>query len=125
MRRAARRILVLLFGLLVPLSASAGETKLSGAEVTEALTGNTAIYKGGVIKQFFSESGATPYWDGSRLTRGIWRVTGDQYCSVWPPSNAWSCYDMYSTEDGGIVWVGSRGDRYLATMVSGDQMAAQ
>lgn len=125
MHRAIRLTLLALFTALVPLVASADETKMTGAEVTEALTDNTAIYEGGVIKQFFAKSGATPYWDGSRLTHGSWRVTGDQYCSVWPPNNVWACYDMVRTPNGGIVWVGSGGDRYPATMVAGDQMAAQ
>jgi len=125
MHHAVRLTLLSIVAAAVPLAASADETKMTGAEVADALTGNTAIYEGGVIKQIFAKSGATPYWDGSRLTHGSWRVTGDQYCSVWPPNNVWACYDMFRGSDGEVVWVGSRGDRYLATMADGDQMAAQ
>lgn len=125
MRRAVRLTVLAVATAVIPLAASADETKMTGAEVTAALTDNTAIYEGGVIKQFFAKSGATPYWDGSRLTHGSWRVTGDQYCSVWPPNNVWACYDMFRASDGGVVWVGSGGDRYPATMAGGDQMAAQ
>jgi len=125
MRRAVRPILLICAVALGSLPAVADEAKMTGKEITAALTGNTAIYEGGVIKQFFAKSGATPYWDGSRLTHGSWRVTGDQYCSVWPPASGWACYDMVRTDDGRVVWVGSGGDRYPATMVAGDQMAAQ
>lgn len=125
MLRAHRRWLFVIAAVVLPAVVSAEEVKMTGAEVSEALTDRTAIYEGGEVRQFFARSGSTPYWDGSRLTHGSWRVTGDQYCSVWPPQNVWACYDMFWTKDGGVVWVGSAGDRYVATMADGDQMAAQ
>ena len=125
MRLVPKLCAVAIVAALLPGLAVAEETKMTGVEVSEALTDRTAIYEGDVIRQFFAKSGSTPYWDGSRLTHGSWRVTGDQYCSVWPPQNVWACYDMFWTEDGGVVWVGKSGDRYPARMVDGDQMAAQ
>lgn len=103
----------------------AGETKLSSQEIAEVLTNQTAEYVGGPIRQYFAVNGDTPYWDGSRLTHGTWSVAGDKYCSVWPPSSQQSCYAMYRTDDGNVVWVGDRNDRYVARMVNGNQMPAE
>ena len=106
-------------------AAVAGETRLSSKEITEVLTNRTAEYVGGPIRQYFAVNGDTPYWDGSRMTHGTWSVAGDKYCSVWPPSAQQSCYAMYRSDDGNVVWVGDRNDRYVAKMVDGNQMPGQ
>ncbi len=31
-------------------------------------------------------------------SNGLWDARGDHYCSQWPPTENWSCYDM--TGDG-------------------------
>lgn len=125
MRRAANGILPALAGIAFSVSALAGDVPMSGKEIETALTDRTAIYEDGVSKQYFASSGATPYWDGKRLTKGSWRVSGDRYCSVWPPANGWSCYDMARTDDGGVVWIGSGGDRYEAQLLDGNRMPVQ
>jgi hypothetical protein len=125
MRRAAKGFLPVVAGILFSIPAFADDTPMSGPEIEAALTDRTAIYDGGVIKQYFSPSGATPYWDGTRLTKGSWRVSGDQYCSIWPPSSNWSCYEMVRNSDGAVVWVGSRGDRYTAHLEDGNRMPDQ
>ncbi len=125
MRRAASAPAAFVVAMLAVFPAFADEVRLSGPEIESVLTGRTAIYQGGVIKQYFASSGETPYWDGSRLTRGSWRVSGDRYCSVWPPASGWACYDMFGTDNGDIVWVGSGGDRYTAHMEDGNGMPSQ
>ncbi|MEQ8665738.1 MAG: hypothetical protein RIC16_08425 [Rhodospirillales bacterium] len=117
--------LVFIVSVLAVLPVAADEMRLDNDEIREMLTGRTAVYDGGVIRQYFSENGRTPYWDGKRMTMGSWQATGNRYCSAWPPSTGVSCYDMYRTEDGKAVWVGERGDRYVATMDDGNLMPDQ
>ncbi len=65
-------------------------------------------------RQRFYESGRTLYNDG-RDSWGYWRVDGDRYCSQWPPSESWTCYDMRAWEEGSqvwVVWIGPNGTRY-------------
>ena len=70
---------------------------LDGARIKSALEGRSLDY--GNATQDFSTSGSTNY-TSSRPTRGQWAVRGDQYCSVWPPSDDWACYDVDLSVDG-------------------------
>ena len=88
--RQFARIFLFWAGVSQPALAD-GFTPLSGAEITEALSDQTLLY--GDARQVFYTSGRTLY-ETARPSWGRWRVTGDQYCSQWPPSNRWSCYDM-------------------------------
>ncbi|CAD0185226.1 hypothetical protein RUESEDTHA_02112 [Ruegeria sp. THAF57] len=65
---------------------------LTGDEILEALTGHKLGYGKG-IWQTFDASGVTNYFSGGP-SAGRWAVRGDQYCSVWPPSELWACYDV-------------------------------
>ncbi|WP_075995325.1 hypothetical protein [Salaquimonas pukyongi] len=63
------------------------------------------------------ESAPTSYWQGNQGSFGRWKVANGQYCSQWPPNEAWSCYDVFWSAEGGqttIVWVSSGGERYVA-----------
>ncbi|MCP4820453.1 MAG: hypothetical protein GY883_14765 [Shimia sp.] len=64
---------------------------LSGADIGEALSEKTLHYDGAT--QAFYASGRTLYNAGSD-SWGYWQVRGDQYCSQWPPSGLWDCYDV-------------------------------
>jgi hypothetical protein len=64
---------------------------LNGPQITEALTDRVLDY--GHQWQDFRSSGRTLYFSG-RESWGYWEVRGDQYCSMWPPSDLWACYDM-------------------------------
>jgi len=44
--------------------------------------------------QLFLANGVTHYAQSGTTSKGRWEVRGDQYCSTWPPSTAWDCYDM-------------------------------
>lgn len=92
------RVLVLLALLAGPAGAEA--VKLDGAGVTKALVGVTLIYDDGTT-QSFALDGGTVFDGGKGASNGRWRVAGDQYCSAWPPSESWACYDV--TMEGGAV----------------------
>ncbi len=81
-------------GVLValwPLAAAAeGWERLDGAGVRAALEGRALVYSDGMVQDFRAD-GRTLYGADSW---GQWRVEGDRYCSVWPTSYRWACYDL-------------------------------
>jgi len=88
MRRFAIAALCL---IAYPIAAEEVWTPLSGEEISAALTGRTLQYAN--AWQDFRASGRTLYNAGEE-SWGYWHVSGDQYCSMWPPSDLWACYDM-------------------------------
>jgi len=64
---------------------------MSGAQIGEMLTDQVLVYEDATQK--FFASGRTLF-DASEPSWGSWVVRGDQYCSLWPPSDTWDCYDM-------------------------------
>jgi hypothetical protein len=62
---------------------------LTGSDIATALSARELVYTDGT-RQNFAADGATFYGD----TTGAWRVEGDQYCSIWPPSDRWACYGV-------------------------------
>ena len=85
---------VLMAGLLAgPAAAEAEDWRaLDGAAITAALTARVLGYEGGG-QQDFKADGTTIY-DAGKPSLGRWGVRGDQYCSVWPPSEVWAYYDV-------------------------------
>lgn len=67
-------------------------SKLTGDQITTALTARVLQYEDGARQQF-NFDGSTLY-ETPAPSIGAWRVEGDQYCSQWPPSDRWSCYDV-------------------------------
>jgi hypothetical protein len=65
---------------------------LTGDEIQSTLAGQTLSYAEGVT-QNFDASGVTHYFSG-RPSTGRWAVREDRYCSTWPPSELWACYDV-------------------------------
>ena len=80
-------------------------TILAGKEITDALSERTLRYEAAM--QVFYASGRTLY-DAGTESWGYWQVRGDQYCSQWPPSGLWDCYDVARQGDT-IRFVGSDG----------------
>ena len=64
--------------------------RLTGAEIRTALTARVLAWPGGQRQNFLAD-GRTLY-EGDRAQRGRWRIEGDRYCPVWPPSDRWDCY---------------------------------
>jgi hypothetical protein len=85
--------------LLMAGAAQADSAKLDGAAITALLAGHEVTYADD-SKQSFASDGGTVYTK-DRPSTGQWQVRGDQYCSVWPPSDHWACYDV--TQDAEVV----------------------
>jgi hypothetical protein len=86
-------------------------TRLTGDEIRMSLTGRVLSY--GANWQDFRSSGRTLYHSGAE-SWGYWRVQDDQYCSQWPPSNLWACYDIDQSGDM-LRFVGLEGDKETGT----------
>jgi hypothetical protein len=81
---------------------------LDGPAITAALSARVLGYPDGTLQDFFA--------DGQTLSgesRGHWEVRGDQYCSIWPPSERWTCYqvdqsglDIRFTDTSGVTTIG-------------------
>lgn len=84
--------------VLMALPALADETRLDGAGITAALMDKTLVYDDGAT-QIFHADGTTTYENG-KPSIGRWALRGDRYCSVWPPSDLWACYDVLQSADG-------------------------
>ena len=80
---------------------------LKGAQIRAALAGRQLDYASGSV-QDFRASGRTLYSAGAD-SWGYWRVQGDQYCSMWPPSDLWACYDLLQAGNR-LRFVGAAGD---------------
>ena len=106
--------------VFVSSPAHAGDVKLTGAEITAALSDHTlggTRDDGKPWQQIFQKSGATFYSVNGAQSQGVWEVRGDQYCSQWPPNQSWACYDMM--KDGQkIVFLSASGTRYSGDKVN-------
>lgn len=98
MREVIGGLLALLVLSLGAATADEAWKVLAGAEATKALSGHILAYANGAT-QTFSPSGDTGY-DSGHLQPGKWRIDGDKYCSVWPPSDQWACYKLEASADG-------------------------
>jgi hypothetical protein len=76
--------------LLAPPALAEDWHPLDGPAIRTALESRSLIYDDNTTQDFRSD-GRTLYGTDSW---GKWRVDGDRYCSAWPPSDAWACYDM-------------------------------
>jgi hypothetical protein len=85
-----------------------GWQHLQGEDITTALAARVLGYPDGTLQDFFAD-GRTLYGE----TYGRWEVRGDLYCSLWPPSDRWTCYrvdrnrlDVRFTDDDGAETIG-------------------
>lgn len=101
------RLIALFFTIWPTFGAAEDWTKLLGVDVRATLEGHRIVYASGAW-QDFRPSGATLYNAGGD-SWGYWRVTGDQYCSMWPPSGLWACYDIETSENK-LRFVGASGE---------------
>jgi hypothetical protein len=72
--------------------------RLTGPDVAAALTARTLAYQDGAVQDF--RAGGTTTYTADSPSAGRWRVEGDRYCSQWPPSDRWACYDLDRSADG-------------------------
>lgn len=107
---------------------SASAETLDGRDIEAALN-DTTVYGLPLApdswRQSFATNGDTIYIDASGAkTFGEWLVRGDKYCSLWPPSDRWVCYEMESGADAGgrptVTWIsGGDGKRHEALLTKG------
>ena len=102
-----RRIALILLVLWPAFAMAQGWQKLAGADLRTALEGRALVYDSGAWQEFRS-SGRTLYTAGED-SWGSWRIQEDQYCSQWPPSDLWACYDLY-VDDARLRFIGTSGD---------------
>lgn len=74
--------------------------KLDGLEINQALKSQTFDF--GMGKQDFLPDGRTSYQEQEK-SWGRWKIKNGQYCSLWPPSDVWVCYDLESKHFG--LWL--------------------
>lgn len=91
--------------------AAADWQMLAGPEIATALSGQKMSY--GQAWQRFDADGRTVYNDGSD-TVGKWRVSGDFYCSQWPPTPGWTCYQVKrDASDGALQFISESGGKTI------------
>lgn len=71
---------------------------LDATTLNAALTARTVAYTGGATQQFNADGSTTYTTD--HPSHGAWRIDGTQYCSQWPPSDRWACYEVARSADG-------------------------
>jgi len=92
---------------------------VQGEAIEALLTGRDVSYEGETKRsQSFHDNGTTTYVDG-RPSLGNWKASQTQYCSQWPPSSSWDCYDLFVDETGErIRFIGGAGDVWIATLTA-------
>jgi hypothetical protein len=98
-----RKIFALLIFLSIPNVAFAGPQKLNAMQIHELLS-DRIIYSVPTVapsEQLFQKAGATYFSENGNQTQGSWKIENDKYCSVWPPSENWVCYEM--TREGNLI----------------------
>jgi hypothetical protein len=101
--------LIALFLTILPINAAAQDwIRLQDDAARAALEGRRVVYDSGAWQEF-RVSGATLY-NAGRDSWGYWRVRGDQYCSMWPPSDLWACYDLEISGER-LRFVGAHGEK--------------
>ncbi len=87
------RMIALVLMCLPGVAAAQEWVRQDDAGIMDALGGKTLRYDAYTI-QHFGKAGDTQYIT-ERAADGRWAARGGQYCSVWPPSDTWACYDVY------------------------------
>ena len=109
--------------LVAPLCGAAAPVSPNQQQLTALLAGNsmTGIWAGRHYSQYFSTDGATRYREqNGPVSEGRWRVDKQgRYCSQWPPSDRWDCYEVLVS--GANLYWKSAGEYYPAEIHPGNQ----
>jgi len=122
------RVLAACALLFLASSAHAQSVKLTAAQISDLLTGNTAVVKwdGARYRQFFGANGVTIYaQEGARSARGEWRIdqTRDEYQSIWPRDDAWEGWYVMEYA-GAYYWVSKATPPTPFRVEQGEQLVA-
>jgi hypothetical protein len=106
---------LLAFALLVGM-AKAAEMKISGPEIEKLLIEKSYLQikpqTQYTIEQIFLKGGITHFIVDGDAQTGMWKVEGDKYCSAWPPSKNWDCYDIL-LDGSKVIFLSAQGARYV------------
>jgi len=107
-----RRIAIIGLALMFATPLFAQSVKLTAAEISTLLTGNTAVgvWEGAKYRQFFNEDGSTIYAkEGGRFLLGEWQidVSRDEYQSIWAGDVEWEGWYVMEYL-GTYFWVSKR-----------------
>jgi hypothetical protein len=115
--------------LILLMNISCASAEMLNGNTLEPLLNDSTVYGLPLApdswRQSFARNGETIYIDASGArTIGEWLVRGDKYCSIWPPSERMTCFEVESgkTADGKVTvtWIsGGGGKRYEALLVKG------
>lgn len=101
--RVIKRIFPALTALLLAAALAADPYRPTQRQLDTMLRGNTleGIRAGRPYRQYFDPSGSTRSREqGGEVTSGSMRVDANgQYCSLWPPSDRWTCYQVLVIDD--------------------------
>jgi hypothetical protein len=119
------RVALLLMLLASPVFAveAAEPAAPTQQQLSELLSGNSmqGSWAGRPYLQYFDPGGSTRYREqGGNETTGRWRVDeSGQYCSQWPPSDRWVCYQVLVS--GSDIYWKSGDEHYPAEVKPGNR----
>ncbi len=111
---------------LVACPGVAQSVKLTGDEIRQLLTGNTAIgkWQGVPYRQYFGDDGSTIYaQQDARSALGQWRVDDDraEYQSIWARDTQWEGWFVMEYA-GAYYWVSKSTPPTPFRVVAGQQL---
>lgn len=117
--RAAQFVVIL-------LGAFAFSNVVMADELSAALSGKTVagVRDGVHWRQYFDANGVTTFIQkGGRSSYGEWEIRDGRYCSVWPPSSIWTCYDTRVESDDQVTFVeNSKGPDWSGKLYEGNRI---
>jgi len=87
--------------LATAAAAQDGWVPLTGSVAQKVLSDRVLAYPDGA-KQKFALNGETVY-KKNHPQPGNWKIDGDKYCSLWPPSDTWTCYRLEANAAGTVI----------------------
>lgn len=124
------RRFALVVGLALMATTSAAQSvKLGAEQITELLSGNTAVgaWEGVKYRQFFASDGSTIYAQPqARSALGQWRVDSvrDEFQSIWPRDNDWEGWYVMEYASA-YFWVSKATPPTPFRVLEGEQLLAE
>ena len=123
------RILASCALILLANLASAQSVKLTSEQISDLLSGNTAVgkWEGARYRQFFGEDGVTIYaQEDARSARGEWRIDEerDEYQSIWPRDAEWEGWYVMEYA-GAYYWVSKATPPTPFRVLPGEQLVVE
>ena len=112
---------------LLAAPALAQAVKLKPHEIEVLLSGNSAVgvWDGGDYRQYFDPDGSTIFaQEGTRSTRGEWRIDGEEYQSIWPGDTDWEGWFVMEFA-GDFYWVSKSTPPTVFAVLEGEQLLAE